>query len=89
MYCCCEERLTANFLKLNDSKSDGLLTGSSNNYRSMPFIEVKVRDQNMESSKSISNLGVIFDERMSMSNFVDKKCSSILHYLKAIGKARN
>ena len=40
------------------------------------------------SVNKITNLGVILDKTLSVSCFIDKKCSTCLFYLKSISKIR-
>ena len=80
--------MVQNKLKVNDSKTELLLIGSSYSLRSCPSISVIVGDQSIASSEFVVNLGSIFDQKLTMSKFVARKVSESMYHLKTISKIR-
>ena len=80
--------MIANYLKVNDDKTELLLIGSPHNVRKRPNISFFVGDSEVFSVDKVTNLGVVLDKTLSMSCFIDKKCSTCWYYLKSIGKIR-
>ena len=80
--------MIANYLKMNDDKTELLLVGSPHNVRKRPSISFFVGEFEVVSADKVTNLGVIFDKTLSMSYFIDKKCSTCWFYIKSIGKVR-
>ena len=52
--------MAANYLKLNDSKTEFFITGSSYNLRHLPPAEITIGSAKIKPSESIRNLGVMF-----------------------------
>ena len=57
-----EEEVT----KLNDSKIDLLIMGSSNQLQILTSNTIKIGDENISGSASAHNIGAIFDRTVSM-----------------------
>ena len=80
--------MIANYLKVNDEKTELLLLGSPYNFRKKHNISLFVGESEVFSVDMVTNLGVILDKTLSMSDFIDKKCSTCWFYLKSIAKVR-
>ena len=76
--------MTSNKLKLNDEKTDIVLISKSD----IQKIRINVNSNNIESSQSVRNLGVIFDSEMSMSSHVSVLCENVYFQLRKIGNIR-
>ncbi len=80
--------MARNMLKLNEDKTELILLGSENNLKVLSSISVSVGDCVIQSSKSVKNLGAIFDSNMSMNSLVDFKVRCALFYLRNIARIR-
>ena len=63
-----------NMLKLTDDKTEVLLIHSNNSLNHLSSVSVKVGNASVTSSKSVTNLGCIFDRRLNMNDFIIRKC---------------
>ena len=80
--------MCANFLKLNDDKTELILFGSKYNMKKFSSIDVQVGSNVITSTSSVKNLGAIFDSSMVMDKFVNLKVSSSIFYLRNIARIR-
>ena len=80
--------MKANKLKLNDDKTEVLVICHPNVKHKIPVISLKIGDSNIAPSKSVRNLGAIFDESMTMSNHITQVCRSMNLHLRSIGRIR-
>ena len=69
--------LSENYLKLNGSKTEFFIAGSWYNINKLPDISLKIGCHSIPISKTIRNLGVIFDQTMTLSQHVDSLRRSI------------
>ena len=76
--------MAANTLKLNDTKTDVIVLASPHYTESTRAITVTVGNASIASSQHIRNLGVIFDQTMSMQNHVSSVCQSAFFHLRNI-----
>ena len=80
--------MTFNFLKLNNDKTEFLVITSPYNKRWMPDICLRIGEENIRPSTSVRNLGVIFDDEMSMSPQVISLTKNITFHLRNITRIR-
>ena len=79
--------MVCNKLKLNRGKTELLIL--STRYRPPPLIEyVDVSGEHIEPSPSARNIGVIFDEHMSLEKHVTSTCKACFFHLRNISKIR-
>ena len=74
--------LSENYLKLNDSKTEFFIAGSWYNINKLPNISLKIGCHSIPISKTIRNLGVIFDQTMTLSQHVDSLRRSIKYHIR-------
>ena len=80
--------MAANYLKLNDSKTEFFITGSSYNLRHLPPAEITIGSAKIKPSESIRNLGVMFNPTPSLSNHVDMLRRSINFHVRNLWRIR-
>ena len=61
-------------LKFNDEKTEVIVFGTVHQIRKMQPFSIKVGQSSVTPSKSVKNLGVIFDETLSMNEHITKIC---------------
>ena len=80
--------MVCNKLKLNRGKTELLILNAR--HRPPPLIEyVDVSGEHIEPSPSARNIGVIFDEHMSLEKHVTSTCKACFFHLRKISKIRN
>ena len=77
-----------NGLKLNDEKTEVILIGSNHFRSKMSDFKLTVGENKVSSVSSVRNLGVLFDQSLSMENFVLKKCQIATLNLRSIAGMR-
>jgi hypothetical protein len=75
-------------LKINDSKTELMLIGSKQQLQKVNVNEIQVGASLVQSAKSARNLGVIFDENMSLVSHVNQICKRGYHQLTRIRQIR-
>ena len=81
--------MAANYLKLNDSKTDFLILGSSHNLKSVKTTHIRIGDELVPaSSPSVKNIGAIIDQHLKMDKQVSSTCRSAWFNLYQLGKIR-
>ena len=75
-------------LKLNDEKTEVILFTSKHGLKSLPNIAVSVGGQQQLRSSSVRNLGVIYDQHISMTQHVNSVCRIGYYHLRNIGRIR-
>ena len=73
-----------NGLKLNDDKTEMILIGSDHFRSKLSEFNIRVGDTKVCSESTVRNLGVIFDQSLSMDSFVLKKCQIAVLNLRSI-----
>ena len=68
--------MTLNMLKLNDTKTEVMIIKPSRNQSAIEVENVRIADADIKPSKKAKNIGVVFDEVMSMNPHVSAVCSS-------------
>ena len=74
-------------LKLKDEKTEVILITSKHGLKSQPNITVTVGEQQLQSS-SVRDIGVIYDQHLSMSRYVYSECQTGYNLLRNIGRIR-
>ncbi|XP_073246955.1 uncharacterized protein [Porites lutea] len=79
--------MSCNKLKLNRDKTELLVFSSK--YRPRPSLDsILVGDHRVERSDKARNIGVVFDETLSLDKRVSSVCKSALFHLRNIAKIR-
>ncbi len=88
--CVCEIKqwMTANKLKLNDDKTELLVFAPSQQRKNISSQEVQICDSKILASKSARNLGVMFDNTMSMAEHVKITCQAAYYQIHNINSIR-
>lgn len=82
--------LSANYLKLNDSKSEFFITGSYHSLKQVDTsrIELAIGDSKIKISPVIRNLGCFLDSNMSLTAHIDNLRKSILFHVRNLWRIR-
>ena len=80
--------MAANYLKLNDSKTDFMILGSSHNLKNVTTTHIKIGDEKVLPSKSVKNIGATLDEHLSLNLQVKQVCKSAWYHLYQLGKLK-
>ena len=80
--------MRTNFLKLNDSKTEFLIIGSSNQLQQLSYKSIKIGDENINSSSTARNIGAIFDDKLTLKDHVHSVCKACYLHLRHLGKIR-
>ena len=82
------EWMTMNKLKLNGEKTEFFLASSQHNLHHLKDICINICGSIISQSVTIRNLGVFFDQTMSMSEHVKHTAASVNYYLRNIYRIR-
>ena len=77
-----------NKLKLNDDKSEALLSGSSLSRSKVNISTVRVADADIPLSKTVKDLGVIIDSELTMVNHISATVKTCFYYIRLLGRLR-
>ena len=80
--------MNENMLKLNNEKTEFFVASSSHYKRTMPNVTLRIGDDVISPSKDIRNLGIMFDDVMSMSTQVTLLSRSLTYHLRNISRIR-
>ena len=80
--------MLCNKLKLNDAKSEFLIISSKYQKVNLQCQSICIGDLEMLASRTVRNLGVLFDFNMTMNEFVPKTCQSVYFHLRSISSIR-
>ena len=80
--------LAINMLKLNDDKTEVILFTSKHAFKSHPNVAVTVGEQPVRPATSIHNLGVVYDQPLSMIQHVNSVCRVGYMHVRNIGRIR-
>ena len=82
--------MTANKLKLNDSKTEFFIAASQFNLKHhIPSdITLSIGNESIKPSKTIRNLGAFFDSEMVMSSHISNVSKTVIFHLRNIGRIR-
>ena len=79
-----------NGLCLNPSKSEAMFLGSNQQLNKSKLIKsILVADNSIAVSSEIKSLGVVFDDRLSFDNYVDKLCRGAHYHIRALRHVRH
>ncbi len=81
--------ISANFLKLNSDKTELLLIGDPKRVAKVKNFELVVGDNTVKPSASARNLGVIFDDKLSVKSFILKSASAAFFHIRSIARIRD
>jgi hypothetical protein len=80
--------MASNFLKLNDDKTELIFLGTSKNLAKLSVNTVQIGDSTIESSKTVRNIGAVFDQQLKMEPQVIATCKAAWFRLFQISKIR-
>ena len=80
--------MNGNKLKLNDSKTEVILCKNPRYVHASPELIININGNTIEPSLRIKNLGIIFDEDLSMSCQVNNLCKNMIFQLQKISSIR-
>jgi hypothetical protein len=75
-------------LKLNDDKTEVVYIASPYFQKSMPSESLRIGDTAVSPARKARNIGVIFDETMSMKDHISSVCKTSHFHLRNIGAIR-
>ena len=75
-------------LKMNDSKTEFIVFGSSHTLAKCPDITLSIGDSSIKPADCVRNLGALFDNKMTMEQHVKARCKAAYCQLYKIGKIR-
>ena len=76
--------MTVNKLKLNHNKTAFFISRTTQGLTKLPPVELKVGNDMIKPSSSVRNLGIIFDNHMSMTQHINSLISSVNFHLRNI-----
>ena len=76
-------------LKINDGKTEIIVIGGAKQLHKVKDCVVTVGDSIIQSVKKVRNLGVIFDETLSMKDHINKVCQIGFHQIYRLKQIRN
>ena len=80
--------MAANYLKLNEEKTELMFLGSTQNLAKLTLDTVQVGDVKIDSSHKVRNIGATFDPNAKMEYQVNATCKSAWYRIYQIGKIR-
>ena len=80
--------MTRNMLQLNDSKTEFFVALSHHLWNNMSPVLLRVGDDFISPADNVRNLGVIFDNRMTMATHIKTLCRNLNFQLRNIGRIR-
>jgi len=80
--------LVSNRLRINDSKTEFLIVGSQSQLAKIKVDSITVGDTVIKPVTSVQNLGVWFDQHMSMNDHISKVCSKAFFSLYNLRQVR-
>ena len=80
--------MKSNLLMLNDSKTEVVLLGTKQQLGKLDNLAISVGNANIIPCSRVKNLGVIFDNNMTMEDSVNNICKTAYFYIRLLGKLR-
>ena len=80
--------MAANFLKLNDEKTEFIVIGTPQQLTKVTSSSVKIGDVHVMSSDVVRNIGAQFDKNMKLEQQVNCVCRSAWHHFRNIAKIK-
>jgi hypothetical protein len=81
-------RMLSHRLKINDTKTEFMLLGTSHQLAKVSIHEITVGNCVIKPVRSLRNLGVVFDQQLLMMDHVNSVCKKGYHQLRRIGQIR-
>ena len=81
-------RMRNNYLKLNDSKTEFILTGSRQKLDKIKDLHIKIGDSIIAPVRQVQNLGVIMDDSMTLTSPVSSTVKSASFQIRNLGQIR-
>ena len=78
--------MKSNLLMLNDSKTEVILLGSKQQLSQLSNLEISVGNANIKLCTKVRNVGVIFDNNMTLEDHVNNTCKTSYFYIRLLGK---
>ena len=78
-----------NKLKINDSKTEFIVSRSPQAKEDLSGLSVIVGDSIIQQSSKVRNLGIIFDQFFSFDDYISSVCRSTHFHLRNIGRIRH
>ena len=82
------EWMACHKLKLNDDKTEFIMISSPHNNNEINTMKIKIGEETVSASKSVRNLGVVFDSVFNMENHVTSVCQACYFHLRNIHSIR-
>ena len=83
------KRMLRNKLKLNEDKTEFFIASPPPHHKQyLQNVTLHVNDTSIKSVPTVRNLGVIFNDTMTMSQHVSTVCRSVNYHIRNIGKIR-
>ncbi len=79
-----KSRMTVNMLKLNNDKTNVSVATSPHFNRLMPTVQLQIGDKIITPAKTVRNLGIVFDNLMSMTSQITSLSRSVSYHLRNI-----
>ena len=73
---------------MNEAKTEFILIGTRQQLAKVNIDYVKVGDANLSPYSPVKNLGVWFDSKLSMEQYITKRCSAAFYHLYNIRRIR-
>ena len=80
--------MLSNKLKLNEDKTEFFIASSPHHKRYLQNVTLHVNGSSIKPVPTVRNLGVMFNETMTMSQHVNTVCRSANYHIRNIGKIR-
>ena len=80
--------MTTNNLKLNDEKTELIVVTSRHNQTKLQTQQMQIGESIIQPSVAARNLGIIFDNTMSMESHVKKLCQTAFFHIRNINSIR-
>jgi hypothetical protein len=80
--------MAKNYLKFNDGKTELILLGSKHQLKQIPHPVIRIGNSAITCVDSVRNIGVQFDQKITMAEHVIKTCKSANFHLRNIGRVR-
>ena len=80
--------MTADKLKLNDDKTELIVTRTSALLDKISISELRIDHVKVSTVYNVRNLGTWFDDHLSMKTDINKTCQSVLYHLNNVGRIK-
>jgi hypothetical protein len=80
--------MMANKLQMNDSKTEMIKIGTKHKMQQISACSATIFDCTLSFASSVRNLGVLFDETLTMEAHINQLCRTLNYHLRRIAKIR-